>query len=124
MTSIYTHGYFGKRHIPIESLKRGLLSHLKGEAIKVARDLIREGLLVAKKTQAETHERIVNLVTETDELKRKTEAHRESFASPIDLEVSPPTVGQPIGEEGGHILFMTPGGLLKFQRSWRSLRLG
>jgi len=47
---LYTHGYFGKKHTPIESLKRGLPSHLKGEAIKVARDLIREGLLVAKKT--------------------------------------------------------------------------
>ena len=40
----------GKRHTSIENLKRGLPSHLKGEAIKVARDLIREGLLVAKKT--------------------------------------------------------------------------
>jgi len=47
---LYTHGYFGKRHTPIESLKRGLPSHLKGEAIKVARDLIREGLLTAKRT--------------------------------------------------------------------------
>jgi len=47
---LYTHGYFGERHTPIESLKRGLPSHLKGEAIKVARDLIREGMLIAKKT--------------------------------------------------------------------------
>jgi len=47
---LYTHGYFGKKHTPIESLKRGLPSHLKGEAIKVVRELIREGMLVAKKT--------------------------------------------------------------------------
>lgn len=47
---LYTHGYFGKRRTPIESLKRGLPSHLKGEAIDVARELIREGLLMAKKT--------------------------------------------------------------------------
>ena len=47
---LYTCGYFGKRHTPIESLKRGLPAHLKGEAVKVARDLIREGLLIAKKT--------------------------------------------------------------------------
>jgi len=47
---LYTHGYFGKRHTPIESLKRGLPSHLKGEAEPVARDLIRDGWLVAKKT--------------------------------------------------------------------------
>jgi len=47
---LYNHGYFGKKHTPIESLKRGLPSHLKGEAERVARDLIREGLLTAKKT--------------------------------------------------------------------------
>jgi len=47
---LYHHGYFGKRHTPIESLKRGLPNHLKGEAENVARDLIREGTLTAKKT--------------------------------------------------------------------------
>lgn len=47
---LYTHGYFGKRHTPIESLKRGLPSHFKGEAIGVAWELIHEGLLIAKKT--------------------------------------------------------------------------
>ena len=43
-----------------------------------------------RKTQAETHERIENLVKEAGELKRETEELRESFTSPPppDLEVS------------------------------------
>ena len=47
---LYRAGMIGGRHTAIESSVRGLPKHLKGDAMKAVRDLIKEGLIVPKPT--------------------------------------------------------------------------
>ena len=44
------HGYIGGKHTAIEELPKGLPSHLKGEAVRAAKDLVKGGWLVPKIT--------------------------------------------------------------------------
>jgi hypothetical protein len=44
------HGYIGARHTSIDNLQKGLPGKLRGEARGVAKDLIKEGLLLIHPT--------------------------------------------------------------------------
>ena len=47
---LYHHHYIGKRHTPKENIPKGLPPHEYGACQAVVEDLIREGLLISKKT--------------------------------------------------------------------------
>ena len=47
--------YVGGKHTDIENLAKGLPTHLRGEAKKVAKELIKEGLLWTKPTSYGFH---------------------------------------------------------------------
>lgn len=47
---LYDHHYIGKRHTPIENLPKGLPPHEYGACSSVVEDLIKERLLLPKKT--------------------------------------------------------------------------
>lgn len=42
--------YWGRRHTAIESVKRGVPKHLSGRYVDMAKELIKEGLLLSKPT--------------------------------------------------------------------------
>lgn len=42
--------YVGERHTNIDNLPKGLPGHLRGDAKEAAKELIREGILLAKPT--------------------------------------------------------------------------
>ena len=44
------YGYWGGRHTSFDNLTKSLPSHLRGDAKKVAKQLIKEGLLLRKPT--------------------------------------------------------------------------
>jgi len=44
-------GYWGSRHTSFDNLMKSLPSHLKGEAKKVAKELIKDGFLLRKPTK-------------------------------------------------------------------------
>lgn len=48
---LYNHHYWGKRHTPIDNVPKGLPPHEKGICVDVIEDLLREGLLIRKKTK-------------------------------------------------------------------------
>ncbi|MBI2127372.1 MAG: hypothetical protein HYU02_08710 [Thaumarchaeota archaeon] len=50
LEKLYRAGIIGERHTTIESAVRGLPRHLKGDAMKAVKDLIKEGLIVPKPT--------------------------------------------------------------------------
>lgn len=62
------HGYWGEKHTAFDELPKGLPKHLRGEAKKVAEDMLKEGLLLPKSTNYGLH---VSLNT-----KRKAEIDR------------------------------------------------
>lgn len=47
---LFHHGYWKNRHTSFDNLQKGLPSHLRGDAKKVAKKLIKEGILLAKPT--------------------------------------------------------------------------
>lgn len=48
---LYHLHYWGRRHTPKENLPKGLPSHEKGMCFEVISDLVREGILIRKKTK-------------------------------------------------------------------------
>ena len=50
LRKLYDHGYWGKRHTSFDNLPKGFPAHLHKEVKKVAKQLIREGLIVSKPT--------------------------------------------------------------------------
>ncbi|MFH1649145.1 MAG: hypothetical protein ABIA93_01200 [Candidatus Woesearchaeota archaeon] len=52
---LFHHGYIGGRHTDIENLKKGLPSHEKGDVREAANQLIREDILVVKRTSYGLH---------------------------------------------------------------------
>jgi hypothetical protein len=55
LEKLYWHGYIGARHTDIENLKKGLPKHLRGDAEKAARRLIKDGWLIPKITSHGLH---------------------------------------------------------------------
>ena len=47
---LFYHGYIGGRHTDIENLKKGLPSHVRGDVKDVAKELVKEEVLVSKPT--------------------------------------------------------------------------
>lgn len=47
---LYRRTYIGDKHTSIDNLQKGVPGHLKGDAKKVAKQLIKENILLAKKT--------------------------------------------------------------------------
>ncbi|MCS4537357.1 MAG: hypothetical protein HYY67_00670 [Thaumarchaeota archaeon] len=47
---LYGHGIIGARHAHIESVVRGMPKHLKGEAMKAVKELIKDGFIIPKPT--------------------------------------------------------------------------
>lgn len=47
---LYHHHYWGKRHTPIENVPKGLPPHEYGVCQALVQDLIKDGLLIPKKT--------------------------------------------------------------------------
>jgi len=47
---LYWKKYWGGRHTAIESVKKGIPKHLAGKYIDIAKELIKEGLLISKPT--------------------------------------------------------------------------
>lgn len=47
---LFYHNYVGGRHTDIENLKKGLPSHFKGGVKKATEELIREGIIIPKRT--------------------------------------------------------------------------
>jgi len=62
------HCYWGEKHTAFDDLPKGMPKHLRGEAKKVAEDMLKEGLLLPKSTNYGLH---VSLNT-----KRKAEIDR------------------------------------------------
>ena len=52
---LFQHGYIGGRHTDIENLKKGLPSHFKGVIKNVAKELIKEEILILKQTSYGHH---------------------------------------------------------------------
>lgn len=52
---LFHHGYIGGRHTAIENLKKGLPSHLQGDVKEVAKELIKEEILIPKPTSYGLH---------------------------------------------------------------------
>ena len=48
---LYHHHYWGNRHTPKENVPKGLPSHERGSCLEVVSDLVREGLLLRKRTK-------------------------------------------------------------------------
>ena len=49
------HGYIGGRHTAVEELPKGLPSHMKGEAVKAVKQLVKQGWLIPKITSYGLH---------------------------------------------------------------------
>ena len=45
---LFQHGYISGRHTAFDNLKKGLPSHEKGDVSKVAKELIKEEILISK----------------------------------------------------------------------------
>ena len=52
---LFHHGYIGGRHTDIENLKKGLPSHVKGDAKEAAKELIKGEILISKPTSYGLH---------------------------------------------------------------------
>ena len=52
---LFHHGYIGGRHTDIENLKKGLPSHIKGDAKGAVEELIKEEILIPKPTSYGLH---------------------------------------------------------------------
>ena len=52
---LFQHGYIGGRHTDIENLKKGLPGHFKGDAKKAAEELIKDDILISKRTSYGHH---------------------------------------------------------------------
>ncbi len=52
---LFQHGYIGGRHTDIENLKKGLPGHVKGDVKEVAKELIKEEILIPKPTSYGLH---------------------------------------------------------------------
>ena len=53
--NLFHHGYIGGRHTDIENLKKGLPSHVRGDVKEVAKELIKEEILITKPTSYGLH---------------------------------------------------------------------
>ncbi len=47
---LFQHGYLGGRHTSIDNLPKGLPSHIRGDAKKVTKELIKLEILIVKPT--------------------------------------------------------------------------
>ena len=52
---LFHHGYIGGRHTDIKNLEKGLPSHVRGDAKEVAKELIKEEILISKPTSYGVH---------------------------------------------------------------------
>ena len=52
---LFHHGYIGGRHTDIENLKKGLPSHVRGDIKEVAKELIKEEIIISKPTSYGLH---------------------------------------------------------------------
>lgn len=52
---LFYHGYIGGRHTDIENLKKGLPSHVRGDAKEIVKELMKEGILIPKPTSYGLH---------------------------------------------------------------------
>ena len=52
---MFQHGYIGGRHTDIENLKKGLPSHFKGLIKNIAKELIKEEIIISKHTSYGHH---------------------------------------------------------------------
>jgi hypothetical protein len=43
---LFSHGYIGKKHTPIDNIQKGFPSHIRGEVKKALKKLSREGLIL------------------------------------------------------------------------------
>ncbi len=50
LRKLYRHRIIGAKHTAIENLTKGLPRHLAGEAKNIAKELVKEGLLLTKPT--------------------------------------------------------------------------
>ncbi len=50
LRKMFSHGYIGGRHTSLDNLPKGFPSHIRKEVKKIARKLIKEGLLLRKPT--------------------------------------------------------------------------
>lgn len=52
---LFHHGYIGGRHTDIENLKKGLPGHVRGDVKEAAEELMKEEILIPKKTSYGLH---------------------------------------------------------------------
>lgn len=50
LRKLVKHGYWGSRHTSFDNLPKGFPSHLRKDVKKVAKELIKEGILLRKPT--------------------------------------------------------------------------
>jgi len=50
LEKLYRHGYIGAKHTSIDNVPKGFPKHRYGEIKKVTKQLIKEGLIIAKPT--------------------------------------------------------------------------
>ncbi len=46
LDKLFSHGYIGKKHTPIENIQKGFPPHMRGDVKKALKKLIREGLIL------------------------------------------------------------------------------